>query len=424
MHTRVRSSALWPGPPIRLIPAPTSAHTTERRRYSHSAPPRSCDEGRRDAATLSKPLAGPMVPAEKAPRMHAIRLLRLLALALSFILSSAILAAQAFGPAFLDGLVRSLNPLLVGRRERMLGVCYMAEDGPAADAPPNSPAALGFVMCGDLPTNRATFAGWWFLTPARHALEWAGFLAASVAVLAIAVRIWPCGGPPAPGDPRPRRWAAAATLSLYPYVAWCKLGWDASNYPGRWTLFVAMPQGLLWLVSAAYCLGFRHRTWLLQTWVSFLPTVLPLTKALAMEVARIVRDGQLLGGDDSSYQVAYLLHALYLLALPAFHVLRGELSMGSLTDVLRFQLVGTALAAFFYVVLVTPVAITYGISIFQTLVPGDPAAGGNYRLLGAFRWFACGSAIRAVLRTLERLRLRVLVGRGGAETEEEKEKRG
>ena len=78
-----------------------------------------------------------------------------------------------------------------------------------------------------------------------------------------------------------------------------------------------------------------------------------LTKALAMEVARIVRDGQLLGGDDSSYQVAYLLHALYLLALPAFHVLRGELSMGSLTDVLRFQLVGTALAAFFYVVLVT-----------------------------------------------------------------------
>ena len=40
--------------------------------------------------------------------MHAIRLLRLLALALSFILSSAILAAQAFGPAFLDGLVRSL----------------------------------------------------------------------------------------------------------------------------------------------------------------------------------------------------------------------------------------------------------------------------------------------------------------------------
>mmetsp|Transcript_9053 Transcript_9053/g.10568 ORF Transcript_9053/g.10568 Transcript_9053/m.10568 type:complete len:202 (-) Transcript_9053:7-612(-) len=94
----------------------------------------------------------------------------------------------------------------------------------------------------------------------------------------------------------PKYWMIAATLWCYPYVAYTKLSWEGSYYPGRWLMFVGMPVGTLWILSVLFCgtaimvgttggtggssrrsssVPVRNliRFWITEIWLSFLPSL-------------------------------------------------------------------------------------------------------------------------------------------------------
>mmetsp|Transcript_20555 Transcript_20555/g.23717 ORF Transcript_20555/g.23717 Transcript_20555/m.23717 type:complete len:221 (-) Transcript_20555:181-843(-) len=100
----------------------------------------------------------------------------------------------------------------------------------------------------------------------------------------------------------PKQWMIAATVWCYPYVAYTKLSWEGSYYPGRWLMFVGMPVGTLWILSVLFCgtailvgtttgtaagggattAGRRSssvpvrnvvRFWIMEIWLSFLPSL-------------------------------------------------------------------------------------------------------------------------------------------------------
>mmetsp|Transcript_2442 Transcript_2442/g.5186 ORF Transcript_2442/g.5186 Transcript_2442/m.5186 type:complete len:349 (-) Transcript_2442:40-1086(-) len=292
------------------------------------------------------------------------------------------------------------------------------------------------IKCADLPPNRWRFLGTWFLSPERHFQEWVGFILVGAMIVAL---VGPKLGRIDEVNDRastsnstgtsqllyPKLWVKVATFSLYPYVAWTKLHWEGSNYPGRWLLFVGMPVGTLWIMSAGFsfispwkCVDFRNR--LLQTWLSFLPSLFPVLQSLVNDVSSVLRNG---GNDvwDILYNMAYMCHVLYLFLVPLAYVFCGELSMrpamlfgsqkaesSGIGSTLRlpiewvmWQAVGNAIASIYYVGIITPASIYAGLNVNAMLMPYRANAGQSYRIHDMLWWFAYGCGIRFLFFIVE-----------------------
>ena len=185
---------------------------------------------------------------------------------------------------------------------------------------------------------------------------------------------------------KPKFWMKASTLLFYPYVSYTKLSWQGSYYPGRWLLFVGMPVGTLWIVSALFCFSstglalafgnghgygrtrtdyfrsalsvfgtgtnhhcrndtnglrfYKIRYWLLEIWLSFLPilgggllvglfwgAVETLLAVDPVATLRNIRATGVVAHDGENATVSYFCHALYLTLAPVVYVLIGELTM-------------------------------------------------------------------------------------------------
>ena len=316
-----------------------------------------------------------------------------------------------------------LNPRLVTRwPNRASDVCYLAyKDEPE-------------ILCGDLPQNRWTFLGTWFLSPERHALEWCCFVTVALIVLKIVGPRLKWDDSKARGSSedasrdgpfQPRRWMQISTLMFYPYVAWTKLHWSNSNYPMRWLLFVGMPVGTLWIMSALFNLALpfapisaSRRHYLLQVWLSFLPSLLPVFEALFGTISWIVTHG---GKNvwDTVYNVMYISHVVYLGFVPVYYIIfEGDLTMfpprpqsvgpmryafSVVKDGILWQIAGNATACLYYFGIMTPLSIYAGLNVFGMLTPNHSNAGADFRLRDMSRWFAHGCMLRGILCLLELL---------------------
>ena len=225
-----------------------------------------------------------------------------------------------------------------------------------------------------------------------------------------------------------------SSLLFYPSVAYTKLSWQGSNYPGRWLLFVCMPVGTLWILSALFCGSgislnqnccgkdkhnlrrYKVRFWLLETWISFLPLILDLIPALfggAVSSTLQYASGKAPRGghDGENAAIAYLCHCLYLVLAPTYYFWSSELSSHTHTrnnsgrrwttvvvDCALKQVVGTSICAIYYMGIVTPAAIVAGLNVNFLLegIDGGPD-GPNFRIYCVARWFCHGCAIRMFL---------------------------
>jgi len=313
---------------------------------------------------------------------------------------------------------RFLNPGLVDRISN--GVCFKG----IGDEPD--------VLCRDLPRNQQLFLARWYISPERHFWEWLGFTIVGMTIL-----FWlgPKLSSKAPSSPNaiktaliPRCWMKASTVLLYPYVAHTKLSWPDSNYPGRWLLFVGMPVGTLWILSVVFCCNalftslsrqkrsdeYRHklRFWLLEAWFSFLPLLVDVLPALFYEAVsslriyasgKVPRSGQ--NGDNAA--ISYFCHGLYLVLVPLYYCWIGELSSqptrnsyrvlwSNLLDSTLRQLVGTAIVVIYYMGIITPASIVFGVNAnFLLWADGGP----NFRIFYVAKCFFHGCLIRYMVET-------------------------
>ena len=320
-----------------------------------------------------------------------------------------------------------LNPRLVQRRPTQRdAVCYLAYN----DEPE--------VFCRDIPPNRWTFLGTWFLSPGRHFWEWICFVGVGGLILT-------CVGPRLSGHRslvdsgtlqgvlvshdqlfQPGRWMQMSTLLFYPYVAWTKLHWSNSNYPMRWLLFVGMPVGTLWILSALFTLvlpfisvSASKRHYMLQLWLSFVPSLVPVFESLLAQVSYLLSHG---GKDiwETVYNLMYISHVLYLALVPAYYVIyEGELSMmpqrqnhaSALRSILsvplewlQWQIIGNAWACLYYIGIMTPLSLYAGLSVNEMVTPSHPNADSNFRIYNMLRWFGFGCLLRGVLCLLQLLK--------------------
>jgi len=315
-----------------------------------------------------------------------------------------------------------LNPRLVRKRpSHGTDVCYLAYN----DEPE--------ILCQDLPRNRWMFLGVWFLSPERHFWEWICFVSASAMILKY------YAGPRLHGQHscgassdasrdhlfQPKRWMQLSTLVFYPYVAWTKLHWSNSNYPMRWLLFVGMPVGTLWILSALFTLvvPFAHvsatrRQYLLQLWLSFLPSLFPVIAELLRTVSGIFALG---GRDtwDAVYNVMYLSHVLYLSLVPVYYIIyEGRMTMlppreksvqpmwyilSIPKEWLQWQIVGNAWACLYYIGIMTPLSIYAGLSVNEMVTPFHFDADTNFRIRNMMQWFIYGLELRGIMCVLELL---------------------
>jgi len=146
--------------------------------------------------------------------------------------------------------------------------------------------------------------------------------------------------------------------------------------------------------------------------------------------------------DGENANVAYFCHALYLVLAPVYYVVvLGELSMfrpsdntstksssssskissssknnnsnnnnnNKIKDIMLLlplecalrQAVGTAIAAIYYMGIVTPASIVAGLNVNFLLVGGGGDDGENFRLRYMLEWFVYGCVIRFLLGVLE-----------------------
>ena len=162
---------------------------------------------------------------------------------------------------------------------------------------------------------------------------------------------------------KPKLWMKISNLLFYPYVAYTKLSWDNSNYPGRWLLFLGMPVGSMWLLSFYFNFLIiphtsvggssstnkrRQQQTLLRRrsaaavaytviqiiWISLLPCLFPVFIELYHGSFRIIK--QYVRGTnadttktmwENTYELSYFCHTLYLFLVPIYYVLTGELSI-------------------------------------------------------------------------------------------------
>ena len=283
-----------------------------------------------------------------------------------------------------------------------------------------------------------------YLTPERHFQEWVGFLVLGVIAVAIlGPKVAPNYAPStstARNDLAPRLWMKGSSLLLYPYVAYTKISWQGSNYPGRWLMFVCMPVGTLWILSALFCGSgislnqnycgkdkdnlrrYKVRYWLLETWISFLPLILDLIPALfggAVSSTWQYASGKAPRGghDGENAAIAYFCHCLYLVLAPVYYFWNGELlslthkarnndgRIGTtlVVDCVLKQVVGTSICAIYYMGIVTPAAIMAGLNVNFLLEGTDNGAdGSNFRIYCMVRWFCHGCAIRVLLGAAKR----------------------
>jgi len=300
------------------------------------------------------------------------------------------------------------------------------------------------VLCGDLPPNRARFLGWWHLSPERHFWEWVGFVVVGLGVVLI---LGPKTMPPrlqrsaklpshtaagaASAFLAPRFWMKTSTLLFYPYVAYTKLSWPGSNYPGRWLMFVGMPVGTLWILSVLFCFcaspfaslvssvwmrgerkeqqrrGYgntnhnsttaatssKHalaldtiRYGLLETWLSFLPLLVDLLPSLCTGAVSSLRNYASgidisSGRDGDNASIAYFCHGLYLVCAPVYCAVcwktsdEPPLAVSSLS-VSRWTAV--ALGCFFRQLVGTSVCAVYYMGV---VTPASIVAGLNVNFL-------------------------------------------
>jgi hypothetical protein len=296
-----------------------------------------------------------------------------------------------------------------------------------------------------------------YLTPERHFQEWIGFLVVGAILVAVlGPKVAPKYAPSTTTTNStatatatatattttttsnaltPRLWMKGSSLLFYPYVAYTKLSWQGSNYPGRWLLFVGMPVGTLWILSALFCgsvislnqncgrdyLRYKVRYWLLETWISFLPLIIDLLPALfggAVSSTWQYANGKAPRGghDGENAEIAYFCHCLYLVLAPVYYFWNGELSSHTQThnthtsnngriwttlaivDCALKQVVGTSICAIYYMGIVTPAAIVAGLNVnFLLEGIGSGADGPNFRIYCVARWFCHGCAIRMFL---------------------------
>lgn len=281
------------------------------------------------------------------------------------------------------------------------------------------------VLCNDLPPNQRRFLGWWYLSPERHFWEWISFSIAGVVILYFLGFKVSSKSVPSPNAARhaliPRFWMKVSTLLFYPHVAYTKLSWPGSYYPGRWLLFVGMPVGTLWILSVAFCFATSSRRsywirfWLLEAWFSFLPMLVNLVPALFYGAIFSIREyvhgkSPKSGHDGDNASISYFLHGLYLVVVPLYYVWIGELStqprsfnIGALwslvIDCTLRQLVGTAIVVLYYTSIITPTGIVFGVNVNFLLVGYD--AGHNFRIYYVIRWFYYSCAIRYCLQVVK-----------------------
>ncbi len=283
-----------------------------------------------------------------------------------------------------------------------------------------------------------------YISPERHFWEWLGFTSVGMAIL-----FWlgPKISSKAPSSPNatknaliPRCWMKASTALLYPYVAYTKLSWPGSNYPGRWLLFVGMPVGTLWILSVVFCFSSlsrcgrsdecrcKLRFWLLEAWFSFLPLLVDVLPALfheAIESIRIYANGRMprSGENGNNATITYFCHGLYLVLVPVYYCWIGELSTHPtptrddnrvlwsllINSALR-QLVGTAILVTYYMGIITPAAIVFGVNV-NFLLAGY--GGPNFRIFYVVQWFFHGCVIRYIVEiaklTMHAIRRRSLL---------------
>lgn len=240
----------------------------------------------------------------------------------------------------------------------------------------------------------------------------------------------------------PRLWMKASSLLFFPYVAYTKLSWKGSNYPGRWLMFVGMPVGTLWILSVLFCFcssaivffsrrrgksgntgrrgdRFRYkiRFWLLETWFSFLPLLVNLMPDLfngAVSSAWQYANGKAprSGQDGDNAAIAYFFHGLYLVVAPVYFCWTGELSLHqnpTNRQKIRFrrmitlaihcihrQVFGTAICAIYYMCIITPASIMAGLNV-NFMLEGASDEGPNFRIYVVAKWLYQGCMIRIVL---------------------------
>ena len=278
------------------------------------------------------------------------------------------------------------------------------------------------VLCDDLPPNQRRFLGWWYLSPERHFWEWIGFTAAGMVILYYLGPKVSSKSFPSPNTARhalmPRFWMKASTLLFYPYVAYIKLSWPGSYYPGRWLLFVGMPVGTIWILSLAFCFATSSRRsywirfWLLEAWFSFLPMLVNLVPALFHGAIFSIREyahgrAPKSGHDGDNATISYFLHSLYLAVVPLYYIWICELSsqprsfnireLWSLViDCTLRQLVGTAIVVLYYMSIITPTGIVFGVNVNFLLYGYDQSS--NFRICYVIRLFYYSCAIRYCLQ--------------------------
>jgi len=224
-----------------------------------------------------------------------------------------------------------------------------------------------------------------------------------------------------------------STLFFYPYVAYTKLSWKGSYYPGRWLLFVGMPVGTLWLFSVFFCctssvlwsgynlrVVYRIRYWWLEIWLSFLPLIKDLLPGLFGDALYSLKQylhhkKMSSGHDGENANVAYFCHCLYLVLVPSYYYLwTGELSSIELssattdttrnikivsnlqkitTESVTKQTIGTAICVIYYMGIVTPASIVAGLNVNFLLV-AVYGEGKNFRIYLVIWWFFQGCVFR------------------------------
>ena len=315
-----------------------------------------------------------------------------------------------------------LNPRLVKQWPTQRDdVCYLAYNDERE------------IFCRDIPPNRWTFLGTWFLSPERHFWEWVCFVGVGGLILTylgprVSGHISDSGvlrGVSRDRVFQPKRWMQISTLLFYPYVAWTKLHWSNSNYPMRWLLFVGMPVGTLWFLSALFTLALpcvsvsaSKRHYMLQLWLSFVPSLFPVFEALLAQISYLTSHG---GKDmwETVYNLMYILHVIYLGLVPAYYVIyEGQLSMmpqrQKNADAIRYipsiplewlqwQMVGNAWACLYYIGIMTPLSLYAGLSVNEMVTPGHQDADSNFRIWKMLRWINFGCLLRGIICLLELL---------------------
>mmetsp|Transcript_34918 Transcript_34918/g.39874 ORF Transcript_34918/g.39874 Transcript_34918/m.39874 type:complete len:428 (+) Transcript_34918:54-1337(+) len=405
---------------------------------------------------------------------------------------------------------RFLNPHLVHQQPQTWGagsedsICYHGGGGGGGGIHGNNnyddEPATNDTLCRDLPPNRLRFLGWWYLTPERHFQEWVGFVVVGMLLLILLgpkvqqIALASSSSSSANANNvktkkekedttatctttctttctsttsalsssylTPKQWMIAATVWCYPYVAYTKLSWKGSYYPGRWLMFVAMPVGTLWILSVLFCgtailvgttptaaggattAGRRSssvpvrnliRFWIMEIWLSFLPSLgLGLVMGLYQGAVSSLRqqysrgffasitNGGGGGHDGDNARIAYFCHALYCWLVPIYWILiDGNRNSGggnnfsmltaSTSSTIRWwqlplhcalrQLVGTAIAAIYYMGIVTPASIVAGLNVNSLLVGYGGTV--NFRLWYVMEWFLQGWVLRFVLGVVE-----------------------